>query len=72
MTRAAEFIKKTMLMKRKRKCILSGGMMPGRSVTDESAEALTITVKGQRAEHHHLRGRSVRNQGWSWYCNNFM
>lgn len=57
---AAEFIKKRVLMKRKRKCILRGGMMPERSVTDDSAEGLTTTVKGQRAEYCHLRGKPAK------------
>lgn len=60
MTVAAEFIKKTMLLKRKRKCILHGGMMPERSVTSDSAQGLNTIVKGQRAAHCHLRGKPAK------------
>lgn len=59
MTVAAEFIKKTMLMNRKRKYILCTGMMPERTATNDSAAGLR-TVKGQKAKHNHLRGKSAK------------
>lgn len=42
-TVAAEFIKKTMLMNRKRKSILCTGIMPERTATNDSAQGLLLS-----------------------------
>lgn len=48
-----------MLMNRKRKYILFTGMMPERTVPNDSAAGLRI-VKGQKAKYCHLRGKSAK------------